>query len=89
MAINNFLRQVTICLTDRNRCSTVVLAQHSTTMQVMDYGFPQFTEAKILSEYIKTDAYKMEVPLLLLSQCSLNGCLAEHKMCCSERPLRS
>ena len=27
----------------------------------MDYGFPQFTEAKILSEYIKTDAYKMEV----------------------------
>ncbi|CAK0787979.1 AP-1 complex subunit mu-2 [Coccomyxa viridis] len=29
--------------------------------EVMDYGFPQFTEAKILSEYIKTDAYKMEV----------------------------
>ena len=29
----------------------------------MDYGFPQFTEAKILSEYIKTDAYKMEVGL--------------------------
>ena len=27
----------------------------------MDHGFPQFTEAKILSEYIKTDAYKMEV----------------------------
>ena len=27
----------------------------------MDYGYPQFTEAKILSEYIKTDAYKMEV----------------------------
>ena len=32
-------------------------------LQVMDYGFPQFTEAKILSEYIKTDAYKMEVSL--------------------------
>lgn len=30
-------------------------------MQVMDYGYPQFTEAKILSEFIKTDAYKMEV----------------------------
>lgn len=30
-------------------------------VQVMDYGYPQFTEAKILSEYIKTDAYKMEV----------------------------
>ena len=29
--------------------------------QVMDFGYPQFTEAKILSEYIKTDAHKMEV----------------------------
>lgn len=28
--------------------------------EVMDYGFPQFTEAKILTEFIKTDAYKME-----------------------------
>ena len=27
----------------------------------MDFGYPQFTEAKILSEYIKTDAHKMEV----------------------------
>jgi hypothetical protein len=27
----------------------------------MDYGYPQFTEAKILAEYIKTDAYRMEV----------------------------
>lgn len=33
--------------------------------QVMDYGYPQFTEAKILSEYIKTDAHKMEVPCRL------------------------
>ncbi len=36
-------------------------------VQVMDYGYPQFTEAKILSEFIKTDAHKMEVttpPLL-------------------------
>jgi hypothetical protein len=30
-------------------------------LQVMDFGYPQFTEAKILSEFIKTDAYKMEV----------------------------
>ena len=30
-------------------------------VQVMDFGWVQFTEAKILSEYIKTDAYKMEV----------------------------
>jgi AP-1 complex subunit mu len=29
--------------------------------QVMDFGYPQFTEAKILSEFIKTDAHKMEV----------------------------
>lgn len=30
-------------------------------VQVMDHGYPQFTEAKILSEFIKTDAHKMEV----------------------------
>lgn len=29
--------------------------------EVMDYGFPQFTEARILSEFIKTDAHRMEV----------------------------
>lgn len=29
--------------------------------EVMDWGYPQFTEAKILSEYIKTDAYRMAV----------------------------
>jgi AP-1 complex subunit mu len=29
--------------------------------EVMDYGYPQFTEAKILSEFIKTDAYRMAV----------------------------
>ena len=29
--------------------------------EVCDFGYPQFTEAKILQEYIKTDAYKMEV----------------------------
>ena len=34
---------------------------HSLCVQVMDFGYPQFTEAKILSEFIKTDAYKMEV----------------------------
>lgn len=28
---------------------------------MMDFGYPQFTEAKILSEFIKTDAYRMEV----------------------------
>ena len=34
-----------------------------TVLQVMDFGYPQFTEAKILSEYIKTDAHKMEVSM--------------------------
>ena len=29
--------------------------------QVMDFGYPQFTEANILSEFIKTDAHKMEI----------------------------
>ncbi|KAL6618861.1 hypothetical protein ACP70R_034000 [Stipagrostis hirtigluma subsp. patula] len=29
--------------------------------EMMDFGYPQYTEAMILSEFIKTDAYKMEV----------------------------
>lgn len=29
--------------------------------EVMDFGYPQFTEAQILSEYIKVDAYKMTI----------------------------
>ncbi|KAK9669486.1 hypothetical protein RND81_13G134000 [Saponaria officinalis] len=29
--------------------------------EMMDFGYPQYTEANILSEFIKTDAYKMEV----------------------------
>lgn len=29
--------------------------------EVMDFGYPQFTEGKILSEFIKTDAHRMEV----------------------------
>ncbi|XP_047944762.1 AP-1 complex subunit mu-2-like [Salvia hispanica] len=28
--------------------------------EIMDFGYPQYTEAKILSEFIKTDAYRME-----------------------------
>ena len=35
--------------------------QLTPAVQVMDFGYPQFTEAKILSEFIKTDAHKMEV----------------------------
>lgn len=29
--------------------------------EMMDFGYPQYTEARILSEFIKTDAYRMEV----------------------------
>jgi AP-1 complex subunit mu len=29
--------------------------------EIMDFGYPQFTEAKILSEFIKTDAHRMAV----------------------------
>lgn len=39
----------------------IVLWPAASFLQVMDFGYPQFTEAKILSEFIKTDAYKMEV----------------------------
>ncbi|GBG85633.1 hypothetical protein CBR_g40361 [Chara braunii] len=29
--------------------------------EMMDFGYPQYTEARILSEFIKTDSYRMEV----------------------------
>lgn len=29
--------------------------------EVMDFGYPQFTEAKIMADYIKTDAHKADV----------------------------
>lgn len=35
--------------------------QYELLDEMMDFGFPQYTEAKILSEFIKTDAYMMEV----------------------------
>ncbi|KAL5080573.1 hypothetical protein RYX36_008994, partial [Vicia faba] len=28
--------------------------------EIMDFGYPQYIEAKILSEFIKTNAYRME-----------------------------
>ena len=43
------------------RADHIIPSQEAVCIQVMDHGFPQFTEAKILSEYIKTDAHKMEV----------------------------
>ena len=38
-------------------------------MQVMDYGYPQFTEAQILAEFIKTDAHKMEASVAYVWCC--------------------
>jgi hypothetical protein len=35
--------------------------QYELLDEMMDFGYPQYTEAKILSEFIKTDAYRMEV----------------------------
>ena len=37
------------------------LLQYELLDEIMDFGYPQFTEAKVLSEFIKTDAYRMEV----------------------------
>lgn len=34
--------------------------QYELLDEIMDNGYPQYTEAKILSEFIKTDAYRME-----------------------------
>lgn len=39
------------------RCSTV----YELFDEVMDFGYPQFTEAKIMADYIKTDAHKADV----------------------------
>ena len=38
-----------------------VVAVYELFDEVMDFGYPQFTEAKIMSDYIKTDAHKAEV----------------------------
>lgn len=37
------------------------MMQYELLDEIMDFGYPQFTEAKILSEFIKTDAYKLEL----------------------------
>lgn len=37
------------------------ICQYELLDEIMDFGYPQYTEAKILSEFIKTDAYRMEV----------------------------
>lgn len=42
-------------------CVSASYALAIALLQVMDYGYPQFTEAQILQEFIKTDSYRMEV----------------------------
>lgn len=37
------------------------MVQYELLDEIMDFGYPQFTEAKILSEFIKTDAYRLEL----------------------------
>ena len=37
-----------------------VFLQYELLDEIMDFGYPQFTEAKILSEFIKIDVYRME-----------------------------
>lgn len=46
----------------------------SSFLQVMDFGYPQFTEGKILSEFIKTDAHRMEVQFCWFLRCIWNLC---------------
>lgn len=40
---------------------SLYLLKYELLDEMMDFGYPQFTEAMILSEFIKTDAYRMEV----------------------------
>lgn len=37
------------------------ILQYELLDEMMDFGYPQFTEANILGEFIKTNAYKMEL----------------------------
>lgn len=39
----------------------LLFRQYELLDEMMDFGYPQYTEARILSEFIKTDAYRMEV----------------------------
>ena len=44
--------------------------------EVMDHGYPQFTEAKILTEFIKMDAHKLEIvkpPMAVTNAVSWRG----------------
>lgn len=66
LSISMFCKRLDFDRLDTNAGLGLILM--SCWAQVMDYGYPQFTEAKILSEFIKTDAYKMEVSIATLGK---------------------
>lgn len=37
------------------------IVQYELLDEIMDFGYPQYTEENILSEFIKMDVYRMEV----------------------------
>jgi len=42
--------------------------------EIMDHGYPQTTETKILKEFIKTESYKMSVPTLNITNTLAGSC---------------
>ncbi|CAL5364264.1 unnamed protein product [Camellia sinensis] len=54
--------------------------------EMMDFGYPQYTKAKILSEFIKTDAYRMEVtqrpPMAVTNVVSWRKVMMRFKLFC-------
>uniref|UniRef100_A0A0D3CU96 Uncharacterized protein n=1 Tax=Brassica oleracea var. oleracea TaxID=109376 RepID=A0A0D3CU96_BRAOL len=43
------------------RWSSEKVVQYALLDEMTDFGYPQYMEARILKEFIKTDAYRMEV----------------------------
>ncbi|KAH0942949.1 hypothetical protein HID58_002586 [Brassica napus] len=53
---------VYLMIASRQNCNAASLLSFlHRVIDMMDFGYPQYTEARILSEFIKTDAYRMEV----------------------------
>ena len=85
LSVNNALLQSHIMHKSSLQCCSSC-NKEICSLQVMDFGYPQFTEAKILSEYIKTDAHKMEVThstLAPFTSQSLAQCMHVSMPCCS------
>jgi hypothetical protein len=54
-------RKSALAATCGDGLTTLPLPVYELFDEVMDFGYPQFTEAKIMSDYIKTDAHKADV----------------------------